>query len=151
MSTTPRPRPVQDWDALVVGERFGPYRYDVTAEIVRRYRLAVGDHEIGEVDGAEVAPPTILTFPVLQLIDDKYVPRPGGIHAQQDIELFAPVRVGAMLTVASLLTAMQLKRGRRYFTVESSVVDERGVEVARARTTGLYPDDEATPSGGPRG
>lgn len=127
-----------DWAALTVGETFGPYRYEVSAGVVRQYRLAVGDREVEEVDGDAVAPPTILTFPFLQLIESRYVSRPGGIHAQQDFELLAPVRVGAVLTVSGVLTMMQLKRGCRYFTVEGSAIDERGVAVARSRTVGIY-------------
>lgn len=126
---------------MTVGERFGPFRYEVSEDLVRRYRLAVDDHELEVVDGEPVAPPALLTFPALQLIEDSYAPRPGGIHAQQDFEFLAPIRVGAVLTLTGVLSMMQLKRGRRYFTVESVAVDDRGVEVARSRTVGLYPDD----------
>jgi hypothetical protein len=140
-----------DWDALTVGERFGPYRYEVTADIVGSYRQLLDDHEVIEVDGQPVAPPAILTFPVLQLIDDKYRARPGSIHAQQQFELLAPVRIGAVLTVTGVLTAMQLKRGRRYYTVESSAVDDRGIEVMRAQTVGLYPDSDVALAGADHG
>ena len=126
---------------MTVGETFGPFRYEVTPDLVERYRAVIGDREVETVDGEPVAPPTLLTFPVLQLVDDAYEPRPGGIHAQQDFDFLAPLRVDVVLTVTGVLTTMQLKRGRRYFTVESSVVDDRGTEVARARTVGLYPDD----------
>ena len=133
-------RPVQDWATLTVGEEFGPYRFEVGAELVAEYRAVTGDHEVVSVDGVAVAPPTILTFPVLQLVEDKYAPRPGGIHASQDFEFLAPVRVGAVLAVTGVLVEMALKRGRRYFTVASTVRDDRGVEVARGRMVGLYPD-----------
>ena len=142
-------RPVQDWATLTVGEEFGPYRFEVGAELVAEYRDVIGDHEVTEADGVAVAPPTILTFPMLQLVEDKYAPRPGGVHASQDFELLAPVRVGAQLTVTGVLVEMSLKRGRRYFTVASTVVDDREVEVARGRTVVLYPDaDVAAGSGG---
>jgi acyl dehydratase len=133
-------RPMQDWRTLTVGEDFGPYTYEVSASRVRAYRDITGDHEIETVDGEPVAPPTILTFPVLLLMEQKYTPRPGGIHARQVFKLLAPVRVGTVLTVTGVLTEMRLKRGRKFFTVESILMDDRGITVCRAQTVGVYPD-----------
>jgi acyl dehydratase len=132
-------QPIQDWETLTVGEEFGPFIYEVSAERVAAYRSVTGDHRVEVVDGEAVAPPTILTFPMLLMAEDKYTPRPGGIHARQVFELLAPVRVGATLTVTGVLTDMRLKRGRKYFTVESIAVDERGTTVARGEAVGLYP------------
>jgi len=140
MTDPTRERPVQDWATLTVGETFGPFRYDVTRERVEAYRAVTGDHEVELVDGEAVAPSTLLTFPMLLLVEDKYRPRPGGIHARQVIDLLAPLRVGAVLSVTGTLTEMRLKRGRRYFTVECVVVDERGATVARGETVGIHPD-----------
>ena len=47
-----------------------------------------------------------------------------------------------MLSITGQLTEMYLRRGRRYSVVEASVRDDRGVEVARARTVGLYPGED---------
>ena len=58
------------------------------------------------------------------------------------------MRVGARLTVTGVLVEMSLKRGRRYFTVASTVVDDRGVEVARGRSVALYPDADVPAAGG---
>jgi len=132
-------RPILDWETLTVGEEFGPFRYEVSAERVAAYRSVTGDDSVEVVDGEAVAPPTILTFPMLLMVDYKYTPRPGCIHARQVFELLAPVRVGATLTVTGVLTEMRLKRGRKYFTVESTAADERGRTIARGETVGLYP------------
>lgn len=132
-------RVTQVWDLLRVGETFGPYRYLVRREVVDALRAAVGDGELTEVDGEPVAPAMVLTFPFLQLIESKYEPPPGVIHAEQEFDLFAPVRIGAVLTCTGTLTAMFLRRDRRYYEVSAEAVDERGVLVARSRTTGVYP------------
>lgn len=128
------------WELLTVGEHLGPYRYVVDPDVVRGFREAIGDSELLELDGELLAPPALLTFPFLQLVETWYAPRPGTVHARQDFELLAPLRVGAELTVTGVLTSMHLRRGRRYYEVQASASDERGVEVARSTTLGVYPD-----------
>lgn len=139
MSAAASTRPAFDWDALMVGEEFGPFQYELPAELVNAYRRAVGDHELELVDGIAVAPPTILTFAFLHLIEHKYQPHPGGVHAEQEFAFMAPLRVGAVLTVTGVLTAMELRRGRGYFTLTASAEDDARTEVARARVTGVHP------------
>ena len=128
------------WELLTVGERLGPYHYACTPDVVARFRDAVDDHELEELDGVALAPPALLTFPFLQLVETWYAPRPGTVHARQEFTLLAPLRVGAELTVTGVLTSMHLRRGRRYYEVQASASDERGVEVARSTTLGIYPD-----------
>lgn len=122
-----------DWDRLEPGERFGPFVYEVSEDLVTRFRKVVDDHE------SPWAPPALLTFAFLGLIDATYAPRPGTIHAEQEFVLVAPIRVGATLTLAGVLSGKEVKRRRRYFTVLGRAVDEHGVEVATSRTVGLCP------------
>jgi len=129
----------QEWDLLRVGETFGPYRYEVRPEVVAAFRAAIGDDELAYDDGQAVAPAMLATFPFLQMIEAKYEPPPGVIHAEQEFDLCAPLRVGAVLTCTGTITAMFLRRDRRYYTVTSEAADERGVIVARSRTTAVYP------------
>ncbi len=131
---------VLDWSEITVGDTLGPYIYDVSAEVVRQFRDAVDDHELLHVSGEEVAPPALLTFPFLQLIETWRAPRSGTVHASQEFEFLAAVRVGARLTVTGVLVGMYLRRNRRLFQVDAKAVDERGVEVARSVTLGVYPD-----------
>jgi hypothetical protein len=129
----------QEWDLLRAGETFGPYRYEVAPEVVDAFRAAIKDEEITYDDGVPVAPAMLLTFPFLQMIEAKYEPPPGVIHAEQEFDLCAPLRVGAVLTCTGTITAKFFRRDRRYYTVTSAAVDERGVLVARSRTTAVYP------------
>jgi len=130
----------QDWDQMRVGQTFGPFGYVVRPEVVESLRSAIGDEELVEVDGEAVAPAMLLTFPFLQLIEAKYEPPPGVIHAGQEFDLYAPVRVGAVLTCTGTITDMSRRRNRRYYSVASEAVDDRGVLVARSRTTAVYPE-----------
>jgi hypothetical protein len=133
-------RPRLDWDTLRVGDPVGPYTYAVEPAVVEALRSAIGDRELLEVDGEPVAPAALLTFPFLQLVEAAYEPPPGVIHAVQEFDLMAPVRVGATLTCVGSVTAKFLRRDRRYYTVSAEATDDRGIRVARSRTTGVYPD-----------
>ena len=113
-----------------VGQQLGPYEYKVEPHVVESFRAAVGDYE-----DLSCAPPALLTVPFLQLVGSG----PGVIHAAQEFEFLAPLRVGAVLTLAGKVAAEEERRGRRYFTVEAVAVDDTGVEVARSRTVGLLP------------
>ncbi len=127
---------------MVVGETFGPFEYVISKQLVTDYRTAIGDFEIDHIDGEEVAPLTLLTFPVLQLTSTRWQPRPGSVHASQTFESLAPIRVPSVLTVTGQLTEMYLRRGRRYSVIEATVLNEDGTVVARGRTVGLYPNEE---------
>jgi len=67
----------------------GPYRNARTADVVARYRDAVGDHELRELDAVALAPPALLTFPFLQLVETWYAPRPGTVYTRQAYTLLA--------------------------------------------------------------
>ena len=110
--------PVQEWVSMVVGERFGPFEYVVSEQLVADYRAAIGDFEIERIDGKEIAPMTLLTFPILQLTSTRWQPRPGGVHAGQTFESLAPIRVPSVLTVNGLLT-------RNVSTTRPSVLGNR--------------------------
>lgn len=134
------PAGMLDWDTLTVGDVLGPFVYDVSADRTRRLRAAIHDHTLERIGGVEVAPPALLTFAFVQLVETWRAPRPGTVHASQELELLAPVRVGALLTVTGVLVAMYLRRGRRFFQIEASAVDDRTVEVARSVTLVVYPE-----------
>ncbi len=139
---------MMDWNDLRVGETFGPYRYDVTPEIARTYRSSLSDREVVFIDGVEVVPPTLLTFPVLQMVDDKYVQRPGMVHTQQDFDFLAPVAVGACLKTTGMLTHMFLRRGRRFLVIETTTENEAGSVVLTARMQLMHPADDVPRSRG---
>ena len=139
---------MMDWNSLRVGESFGPYKYDITPEIASRYRDALSDNEIQTLDSVAIVPPTLLTFPVLQMVDDKYFQRPGMVHTQQDYTFLAPVAVGEKLTTVGILTHMFLKRERRFLEIETSTRNERGQEVLTARMQLMHPPDSLPDASG---
>ena len=138
--------PVLDWAELVVGTSLGPYSYYVSDQVTRRLRAALGEVTVAGQGPDELAPASLLTFPFLQLIETWRRPRPGTVHAQQEFELLAPLRVGATLTVRGVLTEVAERRDRRFFVVTASAEDERGSLVARSVTRVLYPAVDITAS-----
>jgi len=118
----------------------GPYRNARTADVVARYRDAVGDYELRELDARRTGPAGAADVPVPAARRDLVRPaarhrlRPPSVHAAR------PLRIGAELPVTGVLTSMHLRRGRRYYKVQATASDERGVEVARSTTLGIYPD-----------
>ncbi len=138
--------PVLDWAELVVGAPLGPYSYHVSDQVTRRLRAALVEVAAVGQGADDLAPASLLTFPFLQLIETWRRPRPGTVHAQQEFELLAPLRVGATLTVRGVLTEMAERRGRRFFVVTASAEDERGTLVARSVTRVLYPAVDIPPA-----
>ena len=139
-------RPVLRWSQLTVGETLGPYQWVAEAEDVAAFRAAVGDHELPAAEGEDVAPPAMLTFPFLQLLEQSRRPRPGTVHAQQEFHFLAPLRVGATLQLTGVLSGMWVKRGRRYFQIDAEAVDDRGRRVATSVTVAVYPDSDIAPA-----
>jgi hypothetical protein len=132
------------WHDLTVGDQLSPFTFDVSEERVNAYREAVEDDTVPVVAGRSTAPPTILTIALINAIDSTWAPRPGGIHAKQRFHFRRPVHVGSRLTITGQLTAMYLRRHRRYLVVSLDVTDEENECVCSAETVGLYPDPEST-------
>jgi len=64
-------RPIQDGATLTVGETFGAFAYEKSADRFAAYRSVTDDRTVATVDGVPVAPPTILMFPMLLMVEDK--------------------------------------------------------------------------------
>ena len=130
-----------DWDDLRVGARLRTFAYQLTQKTVDDYRRSVGDVALTLVDGVPVAPPTILTFPMLQAIDHTWSPRPGLVHTTQTFRWTQPLPVGAELTIDGVVDQMYLRRARRYFSVATEVRDARGL-IATGQSIFLYPEGD---------
>ena len=84
---------------LRVGSRFPsqPARYDMTAETVAAYRsIALGSSPVGDAAKSDVAPPTLAAVYIRPAQNALNGP-PGGIHAKQQFEFFAAVKIGDTL------------------------------------------------------
>lgn len=133
--------PLMTWHLLGLGAELRPLRYPVTREVVDALSAALG-RPVASSAG-QVLPPALLTFPMLQAIDNTWRPRPGLVHTSQEYRWTAAVHVGSTLTVTGLVSELRLRRGRRYFTIETAL-DEGGSPVATGTSTFLYPEGDGS-------
>ncbi|MDD4859523.1 MAG: MaoC family dehydratase [Dehalococcoidales bacterium] len=113
----------------------------LTPELNKQYMDALEDHNpLYQEDspyGVAIAHPGLLhelafeammrTFPV--------APPKGQAtaHAQQDTEMFYPVRIGTKVKVEVRLSEQTVKRERNYLLYESRIIDESGRMVLSSR------------------
>ncbi len=116
-----------------VGRHCGSNTYAITPELVAFYREALGDESPLY---AEVAPSLLFHSECYRFVGEWYLKNLfGNLHAQQDWELFAPIRIGATLRSRSTLIDRFSKRGRDYVVNETDLCDaDDGRLLVRGRT-----------------
>ena len=127
-----------------VGRHCGSSDHDVTREIVEFYSAALDDRN-PLYD--QIAPPLLHHSECYRFVDQWYLKNLfGNLHARQDWELFAPIRIGARVRSRSTIVERYGKRGRDYVVNETDLVDaEDGRLLVRGRThqSFLPPKQEA--------
>lgn len=136
-----------------VGRHCGSHEYPVTREVVDFYAQALDDRN-SLYD--EIAPPLLYHSECYQFVGEWYLKNLfGNLHAQQDWELFAPIRIGSRVRSRSTIVERYHKRGRDYVVNETDLVAaEDGRLLVRGRThqsflppkgeSGGYVVDEST-------
>jgi len=116
-----------------VGRFCGSNEYDVTPEVVAFYLDALDD-TAGRA--ADVAPPLLHHSECYEFVGDWYLKNLfGNLHAQQDWELFSPIRVGSRIRSLSTIVDRHQKRGRDYVINETDLFDASdGRLLVRGRT-----------------
>ncbi len=116
-----------------VGRHCGDNSYDVTSEVADFYRDALDDRS--QLDD-DVAPPLLHHSECYKFVGEWYLKNLfGNLHAQQDWELFAPLRIGSRIRTRSTIVARYHKRRRDYVINETDVVDAAdGRLLVRGRT-----------------
>jgi len=116
-----------------VGRHCGSNRYTVSREVVDFYAEALDDHHPLY---REVAPPLLHHSECYKFVGDWYLANLfGNLHAQQDWEMFAPIRVGSQVRSRSTIIDRFSKRGRDYVVNETDLCDaEDGRLLVRGRT-----------------
>jgi hypothetical protein len=116
-----------------VGRFCGSNTYDVTREGVDFYADALDDPRSLY---AEHAPPLLHHSECYKFVGEWYLKNLfGNLHAQQDWELFAPIRIGSRVRSLSTIVARHHKRGRDYVINETDLFDaEDGRLLVRGRT-----------------
>lgn len=116
-----------------VGRHCGSRVHDVSQEKVAFYSDALGDHHPLY---ARVAPPLLHHSECYQFLGEWYLANLfGNLHAQQDWELFGPLRLGSRVRSCSTIVDRYAKRGRLYVVNETDLHDhETGALLVRGRT-----------------
>jgi acyl dehydratase len=93
--------------------------------------------------GPPVAPPSILGLAAMRFLDEVGPVPPGTLHARQEIETEAALRLDRQPIAYGRFTDKFEKRGRRYFTFESRWRDETGLLLGKSRVTMVFPGPAA--------
>ena len=116
-----------------VGRHCGSSEHEVTREVVDFYSDALDDRNPLY---QEIAPPLLYHSECYLFVTEWYLENIfGNLHAQQDWELFAPMRIGSRVRSRSTIVERYQKRGRDYVVNETDLVDaEDGRLLVRGRT-----------------
>jgi acyl dehydratase len=116
-----------------VGRHCGSNRYEITSDVVAFYADALDDHDPLQ---REFAPPLLHHSECYRHLGDWYLANLfGNLHARQEWELFAPLRIGAFVRTRSTIIARYAKRGRDYVVNETDLIDDGdGSLLVRGRT-----------------
>ena len=116
-----------------VGRHCGGHEYEITREVVDFYADALDDHHPLY---QELAPPLLHHSECYKLLGEWYLKNLfGNLHARQDWELFAPIRIGARVRTRSTIVDRYTKRGRDYVVNETDLMDAaEGRLLVRGRT-----------------
>jgi len=131
-----------------VGRHCGGHEYAITREVVDFYADALDDHHPLY---AELAPPLLHHSECYKVLGEWYLKNLfGNLHARQDWELFAPIRVGSRVRTRSTIVDRYAKRGRDYVVNETDLMDAGdGRLLVRGRThQSFLPPKERTADAG---
>jgi acyl dehydratase len=139
-------------DEVYVGRDFGGGEYEITPALIENYIASTGDdnpwYRGDSPLGGPVAPALILHSAVFRT-HDWYLPNIfGNLHARQEWEGFAPMRVGDKLRTRSVIVDRYEKRDREYLVNECLVFNSNGQLVQRSRTHQSFLTTNAGGAGG---
>lgn len=118
--------PVLEFDALEVGEEYGPLEYVLTDEKLSTFREVIGD--------PEAVYPTIASKDYSNLVRTKYE-ETGFINAKHESWYHSPPSPGERITTSGRLADKYVRRGRAYIVMETRSVGSDGRELVRSKTT----------------
>lgn len=138
------------YDNIDLDREYGPWKYPL-ADRFERYMAAVENaqpwHSGRSPWGPPVAPPSILGLAAMRFMDEIGPAPPGTLHAKQEIETAAALRLDRKPAAYGRFTAKFEKRGRKYFTFETRWRDETGLILGKSRVTMVFPGPAAPPPG----
>ena len=125
-------------DEVYVGRGFGGVEYEITRTMVENYIAGSGDDNPwyhGAAPRGEALVPALILHSAVFRTHDWYLPNVyGNLHARQEWEGFAPIRIGDKLHSRSVIVERYIKRDREYVVNECMIFNARGQLVQRSRT-----------------
>ncbi len=127
------------YDELVVGERMGPFREDVSREMAGRLAGPIGASQ-----SVDTVPPAV--FPILFL---KALRRAmggipaGSILAKQELEFHGVMPVDATAAITTWVGNKELRRGRPFVTIEFDIRDGDDAQIVTGRKVIVWPTGPA--------
>ena len=136
---------------VYVGRDFGGTDYEITPDAIENYIAATGDdhpwYRSPSPAGYPIAPALVVHSAVFRTFD-WYLPNVfGNLHARQEWEGFAAIRVGETLHSRSVVVERYAKRDREYVVNEVLLMGADGRVVQRSRTHQSFLLAEAKSSG----
>jgi acyl dehydratase len=133
-------------DPIAGDRRYGPYRYEVGAEKIREFALAVGGGSPARSFGAakspvfdaSVAPPTFAAAIALQPCADALSDPATGVdvlrvlHGEEEIVIHGKVLAGDVLETAGQIVRVEKKRNFDVLTMSTVTANQRGELVLEA-------------------
>ncbi len=108
-------------EPATIGLHCGSNTYAITPEGVAFYADALDDHS--PLYG-EIAPPLLHHSECFRFLGEWYLANLfGNLHARQDWQLFAPIRIGSTVRTRSTIVDRYSKRGRDYVVNETDLMD----------------------------
>ena len=130
-------RPEIDFDAIRIGETFGPVDLLPDEKTVREFCDERGDHNPIYRDSSPFGGPVVPPAFQASLRGQRTLATIYDMHAtvptQSRHDYLNPARIGRHLITTGKLTGKYLKRGLEYIIIDSCTVDEDGVEIRRRR------------------
>jgi hypothetical protein len=133
------------YDYIDLSKEYGPWKYPLAGRF-ERYMAAVENaqpwHNGRSPWGPAVAPPSILGLAAMRFLDEVGPVPPGTLHAKQEIETAAALRLDRKPSGYGRFVNKFEKRGRRYFTFETRWRDETGLILGKSCVTMAFPAGE---------
>lgn len=130
------------YDGIEIGRLYGPWKYPLRERIARHLKAVENSHPWHRERspwGPPVAPPSILGNAALRFIDAIAPVPPGTLHAKQEIETLAALRLDRQPVGYGRFVDKYERRGRRWFVFESRWRDETGLVIGHSRVTMAFP------------
>jgi 3-hydroxybutyryl-CoA dehydratase len=140
------------FDEIQEGMEFPPVQFELTPELIKKYCEAMGDvnpvytdAEAAKKQGfaGPIAPATIVCIyaipsALLSGYKPKMIPPPGNIHYRQEYRFLNAARPGDRINVRSVVVHKEVRKGRKYVTIETAYLNQDGKTIAVGRITPIW-------------